>query len=102
MDYTSSVTTPSNSYNLRQDYGPSTFDVRNSFVDFVSYDVPQLGHFFPRLTKGWQLNTLATFSGGSPINILTGSNQSGSGENKDRPNQIAASPFVTRTTITNS
>ena len=99
MDYVSTVTTPSNSYNLNMDYGPSTFDVRNSLTDYVSYTVPQLGHFMPRLTKGWQLNTLATFAGGSPINILTGANTSASGENKDRPNQIGANPRVTRSTI---
>jgi len=99
MDFTSAVTTPENSYNLALDYGPSTFDVRNSMTDYVNYMVPQIAHFAPRLTKGWQLNTLATFAGGSPINILTGANTSGSGENKDRPNQIGMNPRVARTSI---
>ena len=88
MDYVSSVTTPMNSYNLRADYGPSTFDIRNTLTGFVSYNVPQLGHRFPRLSSGWQLNNLFTFSGGQPINILVGSNVSASGENKDRPNYV--------------
>ena len=101
MDFTSTVTTPENSYNLAMDYGPSTFDVRNSVTDYVSYTVPQIARFAPRLTRGWQVNTLATFAGGSPINILTGANVSGSGENKDRPNQIRLNPLVTRSTIVN-
>ncbi len=100
MDYTSSVTTPMNSYNLRADYGPSTFDVRNTVVDYVSYNVPQLARFFPRLTTGWQLNALSTFSGGSPINILTGSDRSGAGENKDRPNSTGVNPRVARVATT--
>ncbi len=101
MDFTSTVTTPENSYNLGMDYGPSTFDVRNSMTDYVSYALPRIGNFAPRLTRGWQVHTLATFSGGSPINILTGANVSGSGENKDRPNQIRMNPRVARTTIVN-
>lgn len=93
MDYASSVTTPMNSYNLRADYGPSTFDIRNTFTGFAQYDVPQLGHFAPRLTKGWQLNALYLFSGGTPINPQVGSNVSGTSENKDRPNVVAGVPL---------
>jgi len=103
MDYTSTVTTPESSYNLKADYGPSTFDVRNSVTGFVSYEVPQLAHVFPRLTKGWQLNSLATFAGGSPINILDGTNVSLTSENKDRPNAVAGvNPIVGRTNLTTS
>jgi len=104
MDYTSSVTTPMNSYNLRADYGPSTFDVRNTVTGFVSYDAPQLANFWPRLTKGWQLNGLYTFSGGSPINILTGTDISLTSENKDRANVVQNVPvFAGRVkTVTSS
>jgi hypothetical protein len=92
MDYASSVTTPMNSYDLRADYGPSTFDVRNTVTGFVSYSVPQLANFLPRLTKGWQLNSLYTFSGGSPINLLAGTNVSLTSENKDRVNGVPNIP----------
>lgn len=103
MDYTSTVTTPMNSYNLRADYAPSNFDVRNTFNGFASYDAPQLFHALPRLSKGWQLNALYSFSGGSPINILVGTNVSGTSENKDRPFAVAGVQARTsRTTTTSS
>ena len=43
-----------NSYNLHQDYGPSTFDNRNLINGYAYYDVPHFGHFMPRLTQGFQ------------------------------------------------
>jgi hypothetical protein len=100
MDYTSTVTTPMNSNNLRADYGPSTFDVRNTVTGFASYEAPQLGRFFPRLTKGWQLNALYSFSGGNPINILAGTNISNTSENKDRANVVSGVPVFAGRTIT--
>jgi hypothetical protein len=36
MDTVSSATTPSNSYNLKLDYGPSTYDTRNTATGFVT------------------------------------------------------------------
>ncbi len=102
MDYTSTVTTPMNSYNLRADYGPSTFDVRNTVTGFASYEAPQLAHFLPRLTKGWQLNALYSFSGGSPINILAGTNISNTSENKDRANVVQGVPVFAGRTVTTS
>jgi hypothetical protein len=97
MDYTSSVTTPMNSYDLRADYGPSTFDSRNSFTGFAQYSLPQLGHFVPVVTKGWQLNALYQFSGGTPINFLAGTNISNTSEGKDRPNYVGGPIFAGKT-----
>ena len=97
MDYVSSVTTPMNSYNLRADYGPSTFDTRNTVNGFAQYEVPQLFHSVPRLSKGWQLNALYSFSGGTPINFLVGTDVSRTSENKDRPNYTGAPIFAGRT-----
>ena len=88
LDTVSSATTPMNSTSLRQDYGPSTFDVRNTVTGFASYALPKFTSHMPRLTQGYQFNSLYTFAGGQPINILVGSNVSGTGENKDRPNRV--------------
>lgn len=88
FDYTSAVTTPMNSYNLRADYGPSTFDLRHNFTGFASYVLPRFTSHMERLTNGYQFNAIYTFSSGTPINILVGSNVSGTGENKDRPNRV--------------
>jgi hypothetical protein len=91
MDDVSSNTTPMNSYNLHQDYGPSTFDNRHLLNGFVYYSVPQLGHFMPRLTKGFQLNAIYTYSSGIPISPQYSTNIDGTGELKDRPN---INPYV--------
>jgi hypothetical protein len=104
IDNTSDVrnTVPTNSYNLANERGNSTFDIRQIVTSFVSYEVPTFGSFAPRLTKGWQLNSLFTFHGGSPLNILAGTNVSGTGENRDRVDLIgdpfAAVPVLTGTT----
>ena len=86
-------TVPTDSYNLTDQRGSSTFDVRQMFTGFVSYEVPQLTRFAPHLTTGWQLNSLLTFSTGQPINILAGTNVSGTGENQDRVD-IVGNPFA--------
>jgi hypothetical protein len=40
LDDSSTNTTPMNSYNLHQDYGPSTFDNRHLLNGFVYYNAP--------------------------------------------------------------
>jgi hypothetical protein len=94
LDDVSSNTTPMNSYNLHQDYGPSTFDNRHLLNGFVYYSVPQLGHFMPRLTKGFQLNAIYTYSSGTPISVQYSTNVDGTGELKDRPNYTGVNPYV--------
>ena len=94
LDDASFNQTPMNSYNLHQDYGPSAFDNRNLLNGFVYYSVPQLGHFMPKLTKGFQLNALYTYSSGTPISPQYTTNIDGTGELKDRPNFTGISPYV--------
>jgi hypothetical protein len=76
--------------------------VRQIFTSFISYEVPSPRSLWPRLTKGWQLNSLFTFSTGQPVNILAGTNVSGTGENQDRVNLVgdpfASVPVLTGTT----
>jgi hypothetical protein len=87
LDDASTVTSPQNSYNLRSDWGSTTFDTRHYTTSYLSYLAPA-PHYFPSLTGGWQFNALITYTSGNPINILAGSNVSGSGENKDRVNLV--------------
>jgi hypothetical protein len=94
-------TIPTDSYDLGFQKGSSTFDIRHQMTSFLTYDVPQLGHFAPRLTKGWQLNSLLTFFTGQPVNILAGTNVSGTGENQDRVNLIG-DPFSNVPVLTNT
>jgi hypothetical protein len=89
MDDISSPTTPMNSYNLHQDYGPSTFDNRHLLNGFVYYTVPQLFHAMPRLTKGFQVNAIYTYSTGIPISPGISTDVSKTNQIKDRPNVTA-------------
>ena len=41
-----------------------------------------------RLGDGWQINTIATFTSGSPFTITTGTDASGTGVRSDRPNLV--------------
>src|SRR5439155_1802792 len=67
IDNTSDVrnTMPTNSYDLRNERGSSTFDIRHIVTSFVSYEIPG-SRFVPRLTKGWQANSLITAHTGTP------------------------------------
>jgi hypothetical protein len=95
IDDTSDVrnTVPTNSYDLRDERGSSTFDIRHIVTSFVSYRLPGSARVAPRLTRGWQLNSLFTFHGGTPLNILAGTNRSGTGENRDRVD-LVGDPFA--------
>lgn len=89
LDDSSSSTTPQDSRNLRGDYGLSTFDVRNNFTGSARFVVPKFTSHLSRLTQGYEMNALFVFTGGTPINILVGTNTSGSGEaSRDRPNRL--------------
>jgi len=83
---------PTNSFDLRREYGPANFDVRHIFTGFVTYDVPSFGSKFPRLTKGWQLNALMTAHSGDPLDVLSGTNRSGTLDNRDRVD-VVGDPF---------
>ena len=100
MDDASTVTSPQNSYNLRGDWASSTFDTRVYTTSYLTYETPRT-HFVPKLTGGWQANALVTFTSGNPINILAGSNVSGSGENKDRVDVIG-DPYSNVPVLTNT
>jgi hypothetical protein len=101
IDTASTFTTPMDSYNLALDKGDSTFDTRHIVTGFLTYEAPQWAHFAPRLTKGWVLHSLITFTSGSPINITDGKNIDQTGENKDRPNLIG-DPFANVPVLTNT
>lgn len=79
---------PTNSFNLRREYGPANFDIRQIFTAFAIYDVPSFTSRLPRLTKGWALNSLYTFHTGEPLDILSGTNRSGTLDNRDRADLI--------------
>ncbi|GGG99113.1 TonB-dependent receptor [Silvibacterium dinghuense] len=75
---------PQNSANLAGDWGNANADIRNHFAAYLNYEIPTLS-FGPRaLTHGWEVNGILKFQNGEPVNVLTGQDNSGTGENEDR------------------
>jgi hypothetical protein len=57
-----------NSYDLRGDRGPSSFDTRQRVVLLGIYDLPFRGNWF---AKGWQVAVILQAQSGNPVNIVT-------------------------------
>lgn len=103
MDDASTVrgSNPMNSYNLRQDYGNSDFDIHSTFSSYITYDLPALKHGPKRLVQGWQLNSLLSFYTGTPFTVVSGTNVSGTFEGRDRVNVIGDANVGIHRSITN-
>lgn len=82
---------PQNSYDLKADWGNSDYDIRHSFVTFLTYSAPTPGHL-KMLLGGWQFNSLLTFYTGSPFTVYSGTDTSLTEENNDRA-EIVGNPF---------
>ena len=82
---------PQNSYNLRGDYGNSDYDIRHSFVTFLSYATPAPSRY-KQLLGGWQFNSLITAYTGQPFTVFSGQDTSGTKENNDRA-EVIGDPF---------
>ncbi len=78
---------PQDNYNFKGDYSNSDFDTRNTFVSFVSYQIPGSSHAH-LLTNGWQVNSLLSFHGGQPFTVHASGDISGTNEGNDRAVQI--------------
>jgi hypothetical protein len=83
---------PTDNYNRRFDRGNAAFDYRHVFSGYVLYDVPQLGHALPLLTRGWQLNAFITADSGTPFTVFATGDFSHTRNGADRANQTS-DPF---------
>ncbi|MBI3492288.1 MAG: TonB-dependent receptor [Acidobacteria bacterium] len=83
-------TLPMNSSDIDADWGNASFDIRHVISAGFTYSLPALGS--GRLGDGWQFNVISTIQSGSPFNITTGTDASGTGDRQDRPNLIG-DPF---------
>jgi hypothetical protein len=72
--------------NIDADWGNAAFDIRHVLTAGFTYSLPPWGS--GRLGDGWQINTIATFTSGSPFTITTGTDASGTGVRSDRPNLV--------------
>ena len=78
---------PQNNFNFKGDYSNSDYDTRNTFVSFLSYQIPGSQHL-RLLTNGWQANSLMNFHGGAPFTVHASGDISGTNEGNDRAVQI--------------
>jgi outer membrane receptor protein involved in Fe transport len=78
---------PQDNFNFKGDYSNSDFDTRNTFVSFLSYQIPGSSHA-RLLTNGWQANSLLSFHGGQPFTVHASGDISGTNEGNDRAVQI--------------
>ncbi len=92
MDDASAIrgTNPTDSRNLKFDYGDAGFDVRHTFTSYVTYEVPSSKIGPKWLTGGWQLNSLMSFYTGLPLTVTAGRNVSGTFEGRDRVDTAGA------------
>ncbi len=71
--YDDSAQLPSNFYNVRQDYGPSNFDIRHSFNAAVTFVPPgrkiQNG-FLRRVADGWALDGILHARSAPPFDVI--------------------------------
>ena len=84
---------PQNSNNLAGDWGNAEYDVRNHLAAYVNYAIPALAYGPKALTGGWEVNSILKFQNGEPVNILSGSDNSGTAEGEDR-GTITGSPLT--------
>jgi outer membrane receptor protein involved in Fe transport len=83
---------PENSYNLRADWGPSSYNRNNILVISYVYPLPfwQNGQgWYQKVFGGWQVSGITTFQTGLPLNVTLASDVAGIGTTSQRPNVIA-------------
>jgi outer membrane receptor protein involved in Fe transport len=90
IEFTPGATLPQDSYNLRAERGPSTFDTRQRLTAAASYAVPSFGFGPTWFKSGWQLGSIVTVQTGRPIPIEDSYDNSGRYNHyNQRPNLVA-------------
>ncbi len=90
-DFLGETTGPTfeNPYNLRQDRGPCSFDVRHIFnASFVGITPHVGGAFWGKVLGNWQFAPIIQAHTGLPFDVTTGVDNSKTGVGRDRPNLI--------------
>jgi hypothetical protein len=79
-----------NPLDRRSERGPGDFDVRHRWASSFLYELPLLRgtQWYARAFGEWELGTIIILSSGTPIQLLTGRDNSLSGVNNDRPNVV--------------
>jgi len=94
---------PQNPYNLKPEYASSDADVRQNFVLSGSYNLPfgkgqaigsSWGPVLNAIAGGWRYSPIATLRSGTPVNVVLGTNPTGSFPGL-RPN-LVGNPILPR------
>jgi hypothetical protein len=97
----------SNPYDIKADWGPATYDVRNIGVISAVYDLPfgrgqafanSLDGFANGLISGWQVNSIVTLKSGFPFTPQLSYNPSNNGDTRN-PVRPFANPNFTGNAI---
>jgi Carboxypeptidase regulatory-like domain len=95
---TSFTNTTSDPFNFASDKGDADLDRRHTFVFNAVYALPafrQWGEAAHYILGGWQLNTIASYFGATPIDITTGANTLGTASAVgQRPNYTGAPLYL--------
>jgi hypothetical protein len=88
MDAAGYSGTTENPLNLRQDYGPASFDLRHNFISNLLYRFPFQGN---RWVEGWQLSVIGTAHTGEPYTVQENFDwpQTGDSSAVSRPDEIS-------------
>ncbi len=77
-------TGPTDPMNIRNDYGPSDFDIRHRVVFSPTYDLPFMKD--NRWLGGWSINSIVSWQTGAPISLIDSADSpNGSGLVNQRP-----------------
>ncbi len=93
--FTNGTTDP---FNYDLDRGDADLDRRQMFIANAVYELPsfkQLGRAGSAVLGGWQVNTIASFLDGVPVDILSGANTAGQASvvNNQRPDLVPGVPI---------
>ncbi len=104
-DFGAALAGASNSqpFNRHADWGPCVFDTRHNFnmSMFASSTVKRSNVWMNRLLSDWELAPLLHASSGQPLNVTVGKDNSLTGLNNDRPNQVLSNVDATNSICSN-
>lgn len=82
---------PMNSYNLRGDWGPSSYNRNQVLVISYVYPLPfwrTANEWYKKALGGWQVSGITMIQSGLPLNVTLASDVAGAGAGTERPNVI--------------
>ena len=101
LDFTGELGGSPNSvpFNRSADRGPCNYDIRHVFnTSMVATTSVKGGPWMSRFLSNWQLAPLIRATSGAPMTVTTGTDNSLTGLNNDRPLQVLTNPYPTNQT----